>query len=106
LFPVTYAKSWSTARRSPRTTGAKSAGDAVQDFEKQFIRSLLNILNQALIVEPLLSRRLSWLGRLGFRASADDGFCSWCRHGWHVLPAFASGTDSAPGGLAWVGDDT
>jgi hypothetical protein len=43
-------------------TGAKNAGSAMRDFEQQFIKSLLNMLNQALIVKPLLSGIGGFLG--------------------------------------------
>jgi hypothetical protein len=36
-------------------TGAKSAGSAMKDFETQFVRSLLSMANQALIIKPLMS---------------------------------------------------
>ncbi|WP_316195925.1 MULTISPECIES: hypothetical protein [unclassified Bradyrhizobium] len=75
-------------------TGAKTAGDAMKDFEQQFIRSLLQMVNQALIVKPLLSG-LSGLFGLGGSASTSTAA---------AIPGFASGTDSAPGGLAWVGE--
>lgn len=42
--------------------GVKSAGDATKDFEQVFIRSLLNMMNQMLIIQPIAQGLKSLLG--------------------------------------------
>jgi lambda family phage tail tape measure protein len=43
-------------------TGAKSGSDAIKDFEKQFLRSLLSMMNQMIIIAPLAKSLQSLLG--------------------------------------------
>jgi hypothetical protein len=73
-------------------TGAKTAGDAMRSFETQFVRSLLNMVNQALIVKPILSGIGGLLG-LG-------GAASTVMVGSYAMPMFKAdgGPISGPGG--------
>jgi phage-related tail protein len=88
-------------------TGTRSAGDAMKQFEQQFIRSLLQMVNQALIVKPLLSGIGGFLGLGSVTGSGSVPVMSsglGAGTGGLSFPMFAAGTDSAPGGLAWVGE--
>lgn len=46
-------------------TGVKSGKDAVKDFETQFVRSLLNMMNQMIIMEPIARTMRSLLSSAG-----------------------------------------
>ncbi|WP_316234889.1 phage tail tape measure C-terminal domain-containing protein [Bradyrhizobium sp. SZCCHNR1004] len=63
-------------------TGSKSASQSFQAFASSFIRDIARMAIQAAVIKPMM-------GALG---------------GGIGIPGFASGTDSAPGGLAWVGE--
>jgi len=47
-------------------TGVKSGSDAIKDFEKQFIRSLLSMMNQMLIMAPIAQMLQNLLNGTGF----------------------------------------
>lgn len=64
-------------------TGVKSLGDAFRDVASQIIADLIRIAVQQMIVKPL--------------ANALFGGGS--------LPGFANGTNNAPSGFAWVGEN-
>jgi hypothetical protein len=86
-------------------TGSKNATQSLQSFASAFSRSLLQMANQALIVKPLLSG-IGGLFGLGGSGSTPvmSGSDLGAGTGGMSFPMFAGGTDSAPGGLAWVGE--
>jgi phage-related tail protein len=86
-------------------TGSKTATQSIQGFAAAFSRSLLSMANQALIVKPLLQG----FGLFGATGSGSTAVMSapgdlGAGTGGLSFPQFAKGTDSAPGGLAWVGE--
>lgn len=93
-------------------SGTERASTAFQQFGQQFVRTLLQMVNQALIVKPLLSGIGGLFGMTGLGGSAGTGSIPVMSSpgdlgagtGGMSFPMFASGTDSAPGGLAWVGE--
>ncbi len=80
-------------------TGAKSGAEAFKDLEKQVIRSLLNMLNQMLIVAPIAQALRSLFGFVPGVGSSGP---------LNLLPSGighnAGGTDNWRGGLSWVGE--
>lgn len=70
--------------------GTKSAGDAFKDFSKIAIRAINEAIVKMLVVGPLMRSLQGGLGGL-FGGTID-------------IPKFAGGTNSAPGGLAIVGE--
>lgn len=79
-------------------TGAKSAGDAMKDFEQQFVRSLLSMANQALIIKPLLSG-LGGLFGLGSGSAPVMSSGLGAGTGGLSFPMFADGGPvTGPGG--------
>lgn len=69
-------------------TGAKSAGSAMKEFETQFVRSLLAMANQALIIKPLMS---GISGILGLGGSVGSG----------SIPVMSSGLGAGTGGASF-----
>lgn len=79
-------------------TGAKSASEAMKEFERSLVQALSNkasgVLADALFGKPGSSSSAgSWLSNL-FSGDLLKG----------LIPGFAIGTDFAPGGLALVGE--
>jgi hypothetical protein len=102
------ADAFSSALNGPLVdfeTGSKNATQALQSFASSFSRSLLQMANQALIVRPLLSG-IGGLFGVGGSGSTPvmSGSDLGAGTGGLSFPMFAGGTDSAPGGLAWVGE--
>lgn len=93
-------------------SGTTRASTAFTQFGQQFVRTLLQMVNQALIVKPLLSGIGGLFGMTGLGGSAGTGSIPVMSSpgdlgggtGGMSFPMFGSGTDSAPGGLAWVGE--
>lgn len=73
--------------------GTKSAGQAFQDFSKVVIRALEEAIVKMLIVGPLMRSLQSGFSFLGLPAVGA------------AVPAFAEGTNSAPGGWSLVGEN-
>jgi hypothetical protein len=89
-------------------SGTTRASMAFREFGLQFTRTLLQMVNQALIVKPLLS---GIGGIFGLGSSTGSGSTAvmsgsdlGAGTGGLSFPMFAKGTNSAPGGLALVGE--
>lgn len=89
-------------------TGVKSGKDAVADFEKQFVRSLLNMMNQMLIFAPIARALQGSLGGFGLGGGLLMGSTMssglGAGTGGLSFPMFAAGTDDAPGGLSMINE--
>ncbi|SFJ24460.1 hypothetical protein [Bradyrhizobium sp. Gha] len=99
--------SFSSSLNGPLTDfemGTKTATQSLQSFATSFARSLLTMANQALIIKPLLSGIGGVFG-LGSGSAPVMSSGLGAGTGGLSFPMFAKGTDSAPGGLAWVGEE-
>jgi len=83
--------------------GTKSVGQGFADMSKIIVRAIEEAIVKLLIAQPLM-RSLG--GMFGGSSVAGATMSSGLGAGTGGLsfPMFAGGTDSAPGGLAWVGE--
>lgn len=84
--------------------GTKTAGQAFGDFAKVATRAIQEVIIKLLIVGPLMRSLQGGLGGLfggGGASVATDGIGGF----GPTIPAFASGTNYAPGGWSIVGEN-
>ncbi len=87
-----------------REAGTAAANDIGAEFEKL---ALLNPLKNMLFGDtlPTLFSKGGGAGGGSLFGGMMSAGASWVAQALKFIPGFASGTDSAPGGLAWVGEN-
>jgi hypothetical protein len=91
-------------------SGAKSASDGFNDMAKSIIRDIEQMIIKLTIIGPLMRALQTGFGGLfgnagiNLNGSIAGAVGPTSIGGAPLVPAFASGTDNAPGGLALVGE--
>lgn len=81
--------------------GTKSVSDGFASMAKSIVRSIEEAAIKMMIVQPLMRSMSGMFGMGGATMSSGLGAGT----GGLSFPMFAKGTDNAPGGLAWVGEE-
>lgn len=86
--------------------GTKTAGQAFGDFAKTALRAIEEVIIKLLVVGPLMrSLQGGFGGLLDFGGGGSGSAMGSIQVGSQLFPAFAGGTDYAPGGPAIVGEN-